>query len=121
MFKLVRPIIIVGKPSEAGLYTAYDYRSVLVSSPDQITIYHRGIIRTQSHNSSWRICVPAPVFFIYSVVIDHGVHISSTDQKSKSRFAKHIYTVVPLPVRLRYHADLISMSLQDSAYDGRTK
>ncbi len=73
---------------------------VFICLPDQIGIYDGRIVRPLSHDAARGIGVRCPPFSGNRIVVDHGIHIASHDQKSKPRFSESGYTVFIPPVRL---------------------
>ena len=67
---------------------------------DQIAVDDRGVIRTFSGRSARRVGIHGSWLLGNGIVIDHGIHIASANQKSKLRCTKARDGRIILPVRL---------------------
>ena len=116
---LVCPIVIVGHPPETGLQTAQNHRSFFESPANQVSVDHHRVIGPPAHLSAGRKGIPAAVFFVYSVMVHHRVHISRRDQKAQPRLSQNRHALRIPPVRLTDHTHCIAPRLQDARNNRR--
>ena len=109
------------KSPKAGFDSSYDYRHILITSSNQISVDNGCIIRALSHGPAGCVGIRRTFLFRYIVVIYHGIHVSAGNQKAKPRPSKHINTVRIFPVRLRDNSHLIASGFQNPADDGMPK
>ena len=118
---MIRPVIIVCKPPQTCLNPPDNDRCFFIDLPNQISIDDCRIIRTFSHDSSWCKGIGLSSFLRYRIMVDHRVHISPADQKSKFRFSIFHNACIIFPVRLGNDSHPVSICLQNPADDRRPK
>ena len=65
------------------LNSTYDNRCLLVGVPDQVAVYHRGIIGSLAHNSTGSKGILFSSLFRYRIMVDHGIHVAGRYEKAK--------------------------------------
>ena len=116
-----RPVIIVGKPPQAGLDTTNENRHILVNLPNQIAIYHRGIIRALAHHTTGSKGIVLPFVLGDGVMIDHRIHIAAGYQKAQPGLAQYVNRLGILPIRLGDDTHGIPGIFQHTADNGVTE
>ena len=111
----------MGQPPQARLNSADDDRNIFVRLANQIAVDNCGIVGPFSKNASRRKGIVVPSFFRHGIMIDHGIHIPSADDKSKSRFSININTFFVFPVGLGYDPYPVIICFQNPADNGVTK
>ena len=79
------------------------------------------MIRSFICHTSRSISIHVSMFFRYKIMIYHRIHVSRSNQETKSRFPKNPDTVFIFPVRLGYDSHRISMVRKNPAYYGVPK
>ena len=114
---LVRPVIIMGQPPQAGLQPSEDDRCLFKGPADQVPVDHDRIVRPFSHHSPGTEGIPAAVFFVHRIMIDHRVHIPGRHQKAETGLPEFLNTGRVAPVRLAQHSHRITPGLEDTGDD----
>ena len=116
---LVGPVIVVGHPPQAGLQPAQDHRCPFKGPANEVAVDHDRVVRPPSHDPAGRKGIPAAVFFIDGIVVDHGIHIAGGDQKAQPGLPQDRHALRVPPVRLADHADRVAAGLEDTRNNGR--
>ena len=111
---LILPIIIMGKTTKARLDPSQYDRGMLICLTDQITVDYCRHVRTKAHLSSRRVGILLAVLSGYGIMVHHRIHISGTDQETKARRAKYLYTLFLTPVGLWNDPHTITSAFQKS-------
>ena len=107
--------------AQTGFYAADNDGNRAVNAADQVTVHHRGMIRTLSGLSPRRISIVRPVFSGYKIMIHHGIHISGGNKKAQPWASKNGNAFFILPVRLGYDAHTVAVGFQDAADNGMSE
>ena len=87
------PVIIMGKPAQAGFHTANHQRYIRISLAHQPAVHIHRPVRPQTLLPARRIGIAAARFFGCGVMIHHGVDIAAGHDKPVSRPAKGFHTL----------------------------
>ena len=117
----LRPVIVMGKPAEAGLDAANEDGDVLIESADQIAVDHGGVVRALAHYAAGGKGIGLAAVLADGVVVYHRVHIAAGNQKAQPRSAENIDGLGIFPIRLGNNAHGIAGVLQHTADNGVAK
>ena len=119
--QLVRPVVVVRKPPQAGLDAAQNERSLLERAPDQVAVHHGSVVRTPARLTARRVRVAASTLLRHRVVVHHRVHVAGRYEEGQPRFAEHGDAFRIVPIGLRDDAHLVAVRLQQTRDDGHAE
>ena len=108
---LIGPVIIVGKPAQTGLHTAYDDGYIPVGLADQIAVHDGCPIRAFAHDTAGGKGIALSPVVGYRIVIHHGIHIAAGHKEAQPGLAQGGNGFGVFPVGLGQDAHLISRRL----------
>ena len=79
-----------------------------------IAVNGTGVIWPFTHCSAGSIGVKVAAFFRHGIMVDHGIHVAGTNQKSQPRTAEPHDVFAVFPVGLRYNADFVTVFLENA-------
>lgn len=117
----VVPIIIMGKASQRGFYTANGNRNIAIGFANQATVDVDRAIRASGCPAAGRIYVGGTAALGGGVVVNHAVNYAGRDEKAVIRAAKAFKIVGVFPIRLGEHRDMVPRGFQCADDDGRAE
>ena len=111
----------MGQATQARLDAADDDGGVLERLTDEVAVDRDGAIGTVPLLATGGIGVGVAAVLGHRIVVDHGVHVTGTDEKAQARLAEHGDAGGVGPVGLADDAHLVAVRVKDAADDGHTK
>ena len=119
--ELVLPVVVVGQATQACLDAADNDGGVLERLADEVAVDRDGAIGTVPLLATGGIGVGVAAVLGHRIVVDHGVHVTGTDEKAQTRLAEHADAGGVGPVGLADNAYLVAVRVEDAADDGHAK
>ena len=111
----------MGQTAQARLDAADDDGSVLERLADEVAVDRDGSVGAVTFLAAGSIGVGVAAVLGHRIVVDHGVHVTGTDEKAQARLAEHRDAGGVGPVGLADNAHLVTVCIEDAADDGHTK
>ena len=106
------------QPAQTRLNAADEDGNVLVGLTDKVAVDRGGVVRALAHDAAGGEGVGFPVVLGDGIVVDHGVHIATGDQKPQPGTAENVDGFGIFPIRLRDDAHIVAVAFQNPADDG---
>lgn len=119
--ELVLPVVVVGQAAQACLDTADDDGGVLERLTDKVAVDCDGAIGTVPLLATGGIGVGVAAVLGHRIVVDHGVHVTGTDEKAQARLAEHGDAGGVGPVGLADDANFVAVRVEYAADDSHAK
>src|SRR5690606_31711146 len=112
---LVRPVIVMGDPAQAGFDAADQDWHVVPGLAAALAVDDDGPVRAFATFIVGGIGVVVTQFAVGGVAVDHGIHVARGHRKKQIRFAQNLERLGAVPVRLGDDANPKSLIFQQPA------
>ena len=120
-FELVRPVVVVREPPQAGLDAAQHDGRFLERAADEVGVHDGRVVRAQARLPARRVRVLAAPLPRHGVVVHHGVHVAGRHEERQPRLAERGHRGRVVPIGLRDDAHPVAVRLQKPRDDGRAE
>lgn len=119
--ELILPVVVVGQAAQACLDAADDDGGVLKRLADEVAVDRDGSVGTAPLLATGGIGVGVAAVLGHRIVVDHGVHVTGTDEKAQARLAEHGDAGGVGPVGLADDANFVAVRVEYAADDSHAK